>query len=63
MSLKTLETEILAQVRVFAGNSKLRKKDLLEWSTGDIKAQEGEKLIRLPSMGINVCIPEDAYKK
>jgi len=61
--MATMEREILAQVKVIVKNSKLRKKDLLEWSTGDIKAQEGEVLVRLPSLSINVCILKELDKR
>lgn len=63
MSLSPLEREILAQLKVIVKNSKLREKDLLEWSTGGIKAQEGEVLVRLPSLSINVCIPKNQDKR
>jgi len=44
MTMASLEREILAEAKIIVGNKKLRMKDIMEWSTGEIKAQEGEKL-------------------
>ena len=56
MSMATLETAVLAELIMLTGNSKLKKKDMLEWSTGDIKPQEDEQVWNLPGMGVNVVI-------
>ena len=64
MSMASLEREVLHDLQVATGNQKLRMKHVMEWSTGRIKAQEGETIITLPS-GINVCyvLPETKPKK
>jgi len=28
----------------------------MKWSTGEVKPQEGEKLYRLPELGLNIAI-------
>jgi hypothetical protein len=56
MSIKDLERAILSELRVVAKNNKLRLKDLMEWSTSDIKAQEGETLYYLPDLHINCAV-------
>lgn len=55
MSLNALETEILWELKDITKNPKLKKKNIQEWSTSKIKAQEGEKLIFLPNCGVWVA--------
>ena len=59
MSLRSLEAAILLEAKKVVKNSKLRQKDILEWTTGDIKPREGEKVYYLPEMGVHIAI-EDA---
>ena len=56
MGMKELERAILSELRVVAKNNKLRLKDLMEWSTGEIKAQEGETLYFLPDLEIYCAV-------
>ena len=56
MSMATLEREILKRARMALRNPKLRMKDILEWSTGEVIAHEGEVVIWLPDPGCNICI-------
>ena len=56
MSVATLERAILSELRAVAKNNKLRLKDMMEWSTSEVVAQEGETLYRLPDLGINVSV-------
>ncbi len=56
--MQSLEREILVEAKEVTGNKKLRTKDIMEWSTGEIKAQPGEKLYRLPKLAINIAIVE-----
>lgn len=56
MSMQSLERAILAEAKKITGNKKLRMKDIMEWSTGEIKAQSEEELHRLPEMGVNIAI-------
>ena len=59
MGMKELEREILAEARTVTGNEKLKMKDIMEWSTGDVKAEEGETLYVLPSLSINIAVASD----
>jgi len=54
MSLSTLETAIVDELREVTGLSKkiLRKKDLMEWATAEIQPQPGEKTVYLPKLKI-----------
>lgn len=56
MSLRELEASILAELKIVANNPKLRIKDMAEWSTGPVKAQEGETLYHLPQHNVNVAV-------
>lgn len=42
MSMASLEREILAEAKTVFQNPKLRMKDIMEWSTGDIKPESDE---------------------
>ena len=63
MSIRDLEAAILAELKVVAKNNKLRQKDIMEWSTGEIKPQEGETLYFLPELKVNVSVKPQAAKK
>ncbi len=58
MSIQSLERAVLAEAKKVTGNNKLRMKDILEWSTGDIVPQPGEKLHRLPELAINIAVKD-----
>ena len=38
MSMATLEKGILAELRTVTGKKKLTRNDIMEWSTGEVKA-------------------------
>ena len=63
MSMKSLETAILAEAKTVTGNKKLRMKDIMEWSTGEVKPEPGEQIFRLPNMGVNIAIKEKPNDK
>ncbi len=63
MSMATLEKAILAAARAELRNPKLRMKDILEWSTGDVEPRDGEIVIRLPDPGVNVCVSSACDKR
>ena len=48
--------------RVFK-NNKLRNKDLMEWSYGEIEAREGEALAYLPGARVWVAVRKDLDKR
>ena len=56
MSLKTFEVAILKEARQVTGRKTLRQKDIQEWSTGDVKIEEGEKHYFLPELKINIAV-------
>lgn len=56
MSMVSLERAILAEAKKVTGNSKLRMKDIMEWSTGKIKLEAGEDMYFLPEMQVNIAI-------
>jgi hypothetical protein len=62
MSLRTLETAILAELRTVTGQSALRLKDIQEWSTTPVKAQGAEVLAFLPALSIHVAYLEGKAK-
>ncbi len=64
MSLATLERAILASAKIVLKNPKLKMKDLLEWSTSDIKPKDDtEIVVRIPDPGVNICVPKAADKR
>ncbi|KKL95031.1 hypothetical protein LCGC14_1858680 [marine sediment metagenome] len=56
MGMNELEKRILAEAKIITNNSKLKMKDIMEWSTGNVKAEEGETLYVLPSLSINIAV-------
>lgn len=63
MGMRELESKILQEAKEVTGIKKLRLKDIMEWSTGEVKAQEGEKLFKLPELGVTICIKEELCPK
>lgn len=64
MSMQTLETKILNELKHLAGNSQIKKNDMLEWTCGDnVKVGEGEMKVHLSSLGIYVVIDQKLWKK
>ena len=51
-----MEAAILREARVVSGVASLRKKDIVEWSVGDVGAQEGETVFLLPSIRVRVAV-------
>ena len=62
MGLRHLEESIVSELRRFTGNEKLRIKDMMEWSTGEIELREGEKKVFLPENRVNVAYKEPEKK-
>ncbi len=56
MGMRDLEQRILAEAKIVTGNKKLRMKDIMEWSSGDIDHRPEEKQYHLPNMGVNIAI-------
>lgn len=56
MGMRELETAVLCELRMVTGKRNLRKKDIREWSTGEIEVQPDELKVYLPALKINVAI-------
>ena len=56
MSMRTLEASILQELRMVTKNNRLRRKDIVSWSTGKVGVLEGETLYFLPKLKINVAV-------
>lgn len=63
MSMATLERAILAGAKEVLNNKKLRMKDIMEWSTGDLKPNDGEVCIMIPDLDVNVCVKVECDKR
>ena len=61
MGMRELEQSIIVEAREVSGNTKLKIKDMMEWSTGEIKPHEGEIVLACPRNGVNVAIKLDKY--
>jgi len=56
MSMATLERAICTGAKVVFHNSKLRLKDIQEWSSGEITPQAGEVAAFVPNPGVYVAV-------
>lgn len=56
MSMRSLETAIINELREVSGIKKLRVKDMLEWTTGEIKPDVTEQVFFLRNLRINVAV-------
>ena len=56
MGMTHLENAVLRELKVVAKNPKLKKADIMEWSTGKVEVQEGETLYFLPVLKVNVAV-------
>jgi len=63
MSLATLERAILAGAKEVLHNPKLKLKDIMEWSSGDIKAHDGEIVVNVPDHGVFVAVKAEMDKR
>jgi hypothetical protein len=63
MTMATLERAILANAKVVLKNQKLKMKDILEWSTGRCKPQDGEVEVRVDDPGVWVCVLKEHDKR
>jgi len=56
MSIQSLERAILIEAKEVTRNKKLRMKDIMEWSTGEVKPESGEEIFHLPDMNVNIAV-------
>lgn len=61
--MTTLERAVLAGAKIAFKNPKLRLKDLMEWSAGDIEPHEGEVVGWIKDPGVNVAIKKELDKR
>lgn len=55
IGVRQIEAAILAELRAVTNNKQIRQKNIVEWSTGDVKAEAGETVVHLPHLVINVA--------
>lgn len=62
MSLHTIETSVLAAAREKLENRKLRRRDLIEWSSGPVAPHDGETVVQVTALGTawHVSVPSAA---
>lgn len=62
MSMRSLETAILSELKQVTGRNKLRVKDIMEWSTSEDRVRKGaaadEEVIHCPLNGVWCAIPK-----
>ncbi len=64
MTLRDMEKAIWQEAKTVLNNPKLRLKDILEWSNGEIEPEEeGEIVAQLPVMRIYVCVLKEHDKR
>jgi hypothetical protein len=63
MTMATLERAILAGAKNTFKNPKLKMKDILEWSTGNVNAEDREVVAWVKDPGVNVAILKSNDKR
>ena len=66
MSLRSLEADILYELRIVAKNRKIRQKDIMEWRSRKIESKAAdEQVFHLSKLGVWVAVrmPEKAAKR
>ncbi len=63
MSMGELERATLAAARVAFNNPKLRRKDLMEWSTAEPTAEPSEVVLWVSKPGVYVAIKAEHDKR
>ena len=62
MSMRSLESAILGELRRVTGRNKLRLKDIMEWSTSETavrnNVRDSEEVIHCPLNGVWCAIPK-----
>lgn len=63
MGMRTLEAAVLAEARELFKNPKLRQKDILAWSTGNVTPEPGEVVARTEGLQVDVCVKVEHDKR
>ena len=56
MTMRDLELAVLAEARTVTQNPKLRLKDILEWTTGEIDPRDDEQIYQLPTLKVQIAV-------
>lgn len=56
MSMRSLESAVLAGAKFVFNNSRLRLKDIVQWSTGEIEPRAGEVVLWIADPGVYVAV-------
>lgn len=56
MSMRSLELEILRELRLVSKQPRLRLRDILEWRSGPIEKRDDKTVYFLPKVGVNAAI-------
>lgn len=63
MSLNQFESQIWRAAQRLLNNPKMRKKDLLEWSTGEVQGREGEVVLKIEELGVTIAVDQSIDKR
>lgn len=63
MSIALLEKEIVEHVRVLVCNPKFKRKDLMEWSTGEVIPAADEVTVYDDLLKLTVCLKKSMDKR
>lgn len=63
MSIASLEKEIVAHVQVLVCNPKFKRKDIMEWSTGEVTPAADEVTVYDDILRVTVCLKKTADKR
>jgi hypothetical protein len=63
MGIRALEAAILSGAKKALNNSRLRQKDIMEWSSGPIEHHDGEVTVHVPDPGVYVAVKKEHDKR
>jgi hypothetical protein len=63
MGLNQLESSICGEVRRILCNQKIRVKDLMKWSTGNLTPADDEVMVFVQHYAVNVCVKQALDKR
>ena len=63
--MRAWEKEIWHETQAILKNTKLRLKDILEWSTGFVACDDNEIIVKLSgkNKGVSVCVKKELDKR
>ena len=63
MSVAQLESQIWRECQRILENPKMKKKELLEWLTGQVEPREGEIALYCDGLGVHAVVPAHLDKR